>query len=466
MKENLDISICRKIHNDILMTIDISLDQISEHMELYNINSSLKNVTIDHSIALTIAYMYDKFQIQNISNYLTAVNHHNLPVYIIDDNYRSELIMHINTYIDRNKSLDSRKVFIIDNTHAGRYELFYTSLIFTLKFIFNNHIDDSVKNQFEEYILENYHPIINNAILLTLCYESDSNNQDMCKKLLIESNHDYSNNINYQYRLEQEFTRNTKKIIHDFSNSYIEKQTDKIIQEDTDIILALSKTLNAVKDSIEEIYTFNDYKENPLSVYIYNEYKDIFSNLKDKIYNSKKRTKLLLSMKQSRMNYILKNDGEYLYPFLYDFLVIRFSLLIKTAVNNELLHNQRAREEERIKTDEEHHKPSSNENYLSKELTKLIACIPDEYINKMYIDDKYMKNNYDSFSKTPTKFLVKYYCQILNTDYKYVAQTISRLLFDLPRYNSTYFYEPKYLIDKKLEIDDTDNFRILSINII
>lgn len=166
------------------------------------------------------------------------------------------------------------------------------------------------------------------------------------------------------------------------------------------------------------------------------------------------------------MNYILKHDDKYIYPFLYDFLVIRFSLLTKFAVNNELFHNQRAREEERIKTDEAHHEPHSNENYESKELTKLIICIPDEYINKMVIDDNYMQNNYDDFSKRTTKFLVKYYCQILNTEYKYVAQTISRLLFDLPNYNSTYFYESKDIASKSLKIDDTDNFRILSPNII
>lgn len=466
MQEKIDISICRKNHNDILMTIDISLDQMSEHMELYNINSSLKNVVIDHSIALTIAYLYEKFQIQNISNYLTAVNLHNLPVYIIDENYRNELIIYIDTYINKSKSLDTRKVFIIDNTHLGRYELFYKSMIFALKFIFNNHIDDSTKNQFEAYILENYSQIVNIAILLTLCYESDSRNQDMCKKLLTTDNNDYSNNINYKYSLEKEFNKNAKEIIHIFSKSYIEKETDEIIQGDKDIILALSETLNAVKHSIEEIYAFNNHKENPLCVYIYNEYKDIFSNFKDKIYNSSKRTKLLLSMKKSNMNFILKHEGTYIYPFLYDFLVIRFSLLIRTALKNKQLNNPRERERERIKTDEAHYKPSSNENYLSKELSKLIAFLPDEYIHTKHINNQYIKHEYDNFSKTPTKFLVKYYSQILNTNYTSVAQVISKFLFDLPKYNETYFYESKDIKCKKLEIEDHDDFRILSINII
>lgn len=466
MKENLDISICRKNYNDILMTIDISLDQISEHIELYNINTPLKNIIIDHSIALTIAYLYEKFQIQNISDYLTAVNLHNLPLYIIDDNYRDELIIYINTYIDRSRSIDNGKIFIIDNTHLARYELFYKSLIFTLKFIFNKHIDDSSKNQFEEYVLENYNQVINTSVVLTLCYESDSNDHAMCRRLLTKDNHDYSNNTDYKYRLEKEFNCNAKRIINEFSTSYVHKKTDETFQEDQDIISALSETLNVIEQAIEEIYVFYANKKNSMCVYIHNEYKDISSNFKSKIYNSKKRTKLLLSMQQSGMNYILKNDGKYIYPFLYDFLVIRFSLLIKFAVNNELFYNQKSREEEKIRANESYDAPYSDENYLSKELTKLISCIPDEYINKMVVNDNYMQNNYDDFSKKPTKFLVKYYCQILNTDYKYVAQTISRLLFDLPVYNTTYFYEAKHIKNKRLEIDDADNFRILSINII
>ena len=463
MKENLDISICRKNHNDILMTIDISLDQVSKYMELYNIDTPLKDMIIDHSIALTIAYLYEKFQIQNISNYLTAVNLHNLPLYSIEDNYRCELITYINTYIDRNKSLDNRKVFIIDKTHLARYELFYKSLIFTLKFIFNNHIDESTKNEFEEYVLDNYDQIINNSILLTLCYESDTNDQDMCRRLLTKDNQDYSN---YKYRLEKEFNSNAKRIINEFSTSYINKKTDETFHQDQAIISALSETLHAIEEAIEKVYMFYTHKKNSMCTYIYNEYKVMSSNFESKIYNSKKRTKLLEIMQKSKMNYILKHDDKYIYPFLYDFLVMRFSLLMKFAANNELFHNQRAREEERIRTAEAYHEPYSNENYEFKELTKLIACIPDEYINKMVIDDNYMQNNYDDFSKRPTKFLVKYYCQILNTEYKYVAQTISRLLFDLPRYNSTYFYEAKDIASRSFKIDDADNFRILSPNII
>lgn len=290
----------------------------------------------------------------------------------------------------------------------------------------------------------------------------------MCKKLLTKDNNDYSNNINYKYRLEKEFNKNAKQIIHVFSKSYIEKETDQSIKKDTDIILALLETLNAIKHSIEEIYAFNSHKENPLCVYIYNEYKNIFSNFKDKIYNSSKRTKLLLSMQKSNMNFILKYEGKYIYPFLYNFLVIRFSLLIRTALHNEQFNNPREREKERIKTDEAHHEPSSNENYLSKELSKLIAFLPDEYLNAKHINNQYIKNEYDNFSKTPTKFLVKYYSQILNTNYTSVAQVISKFLFNLPQYNKTYFYESKDIECQKLEIttNDNDNFRILSINII
>jgi len=476
LKENIEIEILDKHYDKIKEMLGSFISVYDKDYDFILISESKKNWIINHAISYAIAIKYDEYNVDSFDECFVSTEINDKEPYSIPKAFRNKLLNLINEIIEDFKAFEKSKIFQIwPDKHRGRGDLLHKSILFIIKLHFHKETEfqstlpvklKSMVKPTEEVLPINiklhYDSIINQAIQFSLCYESNPQDFTMCRKILLE---DASNYNNYDYRLEKPVNKIMKKTVDDFLDDFLNKKTDQYFTKEEDTYLTLSRTLESIKMSIQDIYEYTIHKNNPLCNIIYNEYKKIFSNFEIKINTPKKRVKLLDVIQKSKMNYISKHNGTYIYPFIYDLLVIRFSMLLKTALHNEQLNKAHLLAKEINETKYKFHDKDSNENYFFNELLILAEELPEEYINKDYVDQNYLETEYDKFSKYSTKLIVKQYSQILDIEYKAVALVASRLIFDFPQYNSTYFYLSKHLVAKPLTID-SDYFRALSLNVI
>jgi hypothetical protein len=212
---------------------------------------------------------------------------------------------------------------------------------------------------------------------------------------------------------------------------------------------ALLNTIELAKIAAADIFKFDSYENCQKCKEIRQVYAELFKNSKKRVTDPAKLKNFKIALQKAKLNFVSKHTtGKYIYPLLYDLIVMTFSFSIKSELykshiekTNILAKSILDRKYSYIDTD-------SDENYLFEDLLQLIEMLPDEFKK---VD--------------PALLIIKHYSEILEVDYKVISTVLRQLRFERADDNKAIYAFPKALKNTRLSIDD-DHFRILSLEII
>ena len=447
----------------------LSLDDIYEHAEtifivlgkwlgmienevgLLNLTEELQNWIIDKSVKYAIAIDCDDMSFEDC---FKSKEINNLPAYIVPDTFRDKANDRINTLIESYKQKDGTKIFHIDPANnLGRLSLLEKTIKYQIKLLHKEYLKNVNDPNlpiglsfmpFEKEIDFKFDTIINNAIKYIICLENKDTDSEMRSELMSK---DYAGKDGYRYCLEKHVNNIIESSVENFLNTYLKKETDLTGMSFEDSRDALLRTIDNAENDINEIFSYELYSKNKECILIHNNYLALFEQSKQRISVNATLKPFRNMLKKAKMNYVMKHKEEYIYPFVYDLLIIDFLLLMKTTVYKEELTSPRsmARKINEFKntffTDK-----SFDENYFHEEFLQLADILPENF------------NNY-------TGLIIKHYSEILDTNYNHIASVLRQLRFAVADGNKGIYKITKDLKTIDLSIDE-DHFRLLSLDII
>lgn len=424
---------------------EVSLQDFQQNIEI-------RNYIIDKAIVFAIAIESDEYDVSSFNDCCTSKEIDYISPYNIPDEFRNIVNDSIDKCISEHMQKNNKKTFFLDYpNNIGRLTQLEKAIKYQIKIKYKEHVDfdnnlpyGASLMPFETQLdfnssIDNF---INFAIKYIICQENDDTNSDMCKKFYSK---EYSGKDQYEYRLETHMQVIVEKNIKDFIFTYINKETDTNILDFNDSKHALLRTVNHAKDSIDAIFK-KKYSENEDCIAIYEDYILLFEQSKNRINSTATLRQFKNILTKAKMNYIMKYEDEYIYPFIYDLLVIRFSLLMNVTVYSKELNNS----SDMVKTINEFNRmridKSNDENYLHQQFLELVEILPKDF-------------------KDYTSFIIAHYSQVLGVEYNYVASVLRQLRFAVADDNKGMYKIPKYLKNKKIDVDG-DYFRLLSLDVI
>jgi len=454
MKEKLDFDFLFENAEQIGKNISYFLGMFEKEDVLTIIDEERKDWIIDKSIIYFIAIKYNEYNVKTFEQCATSEEINNKQAYIIPIEFRNMTKDIMNSLILNHCQNEEVKIFEIDSiNNKGRLKLLEDTVIYQIKLLHKEYIINKKKfdnlptglslSSFESEIKFKLDTIINNSIKYILCYENSDYDKDMCKELFSKC---YKGTDNFKYRLRKHAKENIQKYINNFLVTYLKKETDvngMTFQESRN---TLQRTLDKARYYIDEIYSHDIYFKDKQCALIHKDYIKLFENAQSKINRSTTFRALKTMIKKSKMNYIMIQNEGYIYPFIFDLLVMSFSLLLKTAIYQNELNNSKSMAKTINSFNNLNVDKNIDANYLHQEFLRLVELLPENF------------NDYNVI-------IIKHYSEILNVDYNNIASVFRQLKFPVPDHNKGAFKIPKYLKNKFLSIDE-DHFRCLSLNII
>lgn len=428
-----------------LIERETSLQRFKQDIEI-------RDYIIDKAIIYAIAIESDDYDVSSFNDCCTSKEIGYIPAYNIPDEFRNILNDSIDKCISEHMQRNNKKTFLIDYpNNIGRLTQLEKAIKYQIKLKYKEHIDfgnnlpyGATLMPFETQL--DFNSCIDNfidfGIKYIICQENDDTNSNMCKEFYSK---EHSGKDQYQYRLETHMQAIVEKNIKDFIFTYINKETDINILDFNDSKNALLRTVNHAKNSIDAIFK-KIYSDNEDCIEIYKDYILLFEQSKNRINSTATLREFKKILTKAKMNYIMKYKDEYIYPFIYDLLVMRFSILMTTAVYGKELNNA----SDMAKTINEFNRmrvnKSNDENYLHQQFLELVEILPKNF------------NDY-------TSLIIAHYSEVLGVEYNCVASVLRQLRFAVADNNKGMYKMPKYLKNKKISIDE-DYFRLLSLDII
>ena len=287
----------------------------------------------------------------------------------------------------------------------------------------------------EEQVLSSIDNIIGASIVRLICYEGENNNSDMCKDVKAKG---YCPEYDHLYKLANEEEKLMKKEIFNFIDLYKNLLRDKDIENEIydEAQTALRNTLREADKSIDNIINvkFSDQADKKICMNIKNQY-DILNTIGLSKVMGKGKTKLTplkKALETANMNYVIDLGDGYIYPFLYDLIIMSFSLRLSVAI-----YNKPVRESSSLATMvlEMHSSPidkNTTTYYLYIELLRLIEGLPEEIkeFNNFLEDDIEKEQKDDVAYIHPTTILIiKHYSEVLKVPCEEVLSVFHQLAF-------------------------------------
>lgn len=419
-----------------------------------------KNIIFNSLICLKIIQSQDN-DINTILDCLNSEEINDVEINILSD-VPNSIILQLFDYIEIS-SKGMKEYFYIEDNQFGRYDLFFKSLIYQIKLHYPDHLESnqsSIFNEpdfksfikpvsFEKRIELIYDKIVNDSILFCKCYEADNKDDEMCRDIL---HRDVKNSYKYLHHLEPSVDNQLKQEIKLFVNTYSNKKFDTEEFEKKSLFqksrIALFNTLEFAKKTINDLLENEPCLNSKECLSVFNIYKELFENSKDKFKSSRKTSAFLQELRKTKMNYIMIYRDEYIYPFLYDLIVMSFIYTV-TYKNYEKEFNNIQSFAKKV-NDHKHKylQRSSDSNYHYNEFTRCIELIPEEY---KILD--------------PSTILIKHYSEILDCEYNSIVNVMRQLRFEFSHLKQPTYNLPSHLINDKLDFDH-DYFRKLSLYVI
>lgn len=453
-QEELDLDFLLENFEEIGKNISYFLGIFEKEDMLSLIDEKIKDLIIDKSIVFAISIKYDDYNVNSFEECFDSQEIKDRQNYIIPLGFRNAIKDKINFTIFNYCQNEKMKIFEINysNNH-GRLKLLEDSIIYQIKLLYKNYQINKKEFSnfpaglslapFEDEVDLKLDTIIHNSIKYILCYENSDRDKEMCKKLTFES---YQYNNIFEYRLRKHVKENIVKYVNNFLSVYLKGETDDDRMSFSESKNTLLRTINLAKSYIYEIYSNDVYFQNKQCALIYQTYVKLFDNAERKMSKSATFKSLKIMIKKANMNYIMMQNEGYVYPFIFDLLVISFSLSLKTVVYKKELNNSKSMAKTINFFNTLNIDKDIDENYSHKEFLRLVELLPEDF------------NDYDVL-------IIKHYSEILNVDYNNIASVLRQLRFPVPDHNKGAYKIPKYLKNKLLSIDE-DYFRCLSLNII
>ena len=171
--------------------------------------------------------------------------------------------------------------------------------------------------------------------------------------------------------------------------------------------------------------------------HIKNEYSKLVNISKSKVIGDdvhRKFNALKIALEDAKMNYVIKVDGKYIYPFLYDLILMSFSLRLTVAIHHTQFTSSCALANEVDRVEDLYMEEDVTDYYLYKELIRLIRKIPGEAKElKNFLEN--MQENYESINDLQyihptTLLLIKHYSEVLNVECKKILSVFHQLSFE------------------------------------
>jgi len=242
------------------------------------------------------------------------------------------------------------------------------------------------------------------------------------------------------YRLESNFQVKMQQEIKEFIKSYTTTIYDDDIKNSIfdESKTALHYTLQLVNQDIKELidYRYKEYMDNKICNHIINEYNKLIKNSISKVNAIDSHSKLdalKIALKSANMNYIIKINEKYFYPFLYDLIIMSFSLRMSIAVHYAKFMKPSALADEVDRIESSYLEEDITDYYLYKELIKLIKGIPEEAKElKNFLEN--LEEDHESINDLKyihptTILLIKHYSEVLGVECKKVLSVFHQLVF-------------------------------------
>jgi len=412
----------------------------------------IKNYIIDKAITYAIAIKSDDYDVSTFNDCFESKEIGYSPGYNIPAEFRNILNDSIDKCISEHMEKNNTKTFFIDYANnIGRLTQLEKAIKYLIKLRYKEHVeldnnlpDGLILKPFEVQLDFNssVNYFIDFAIRYIICQENDDRDSDMCKEFCKK---DYIKKDKYKYHLEKHLQEIVEKNISDFIYTYVNKETDVNILEFHDSKDALLRTINHAKDSIDGIFK-EIYSENKDCLAIYKDYLLLFEQSKKRIKYTPTLNPFKTMLTKAKMNYIMKYKDEYIYPFIYDLLVMRFSILMTVTVYNKELNNPSCMAKTTNEFSRMRINKSDDENYLHQQFLELAEILPKDF------------NHY-------TEFIIAHYSQVLGSEYKYIAGVLRQLRFSSGEKRERMYEITAYLQNNKISVDE-DYFRLLSLDVI
>lgn len=209
---------------------------------------------------------------------------------------------------------------------------------------------------------------------------------------------------------------------------------------------ALVNTIIEAEKAIDEIFHFEAYDDCQKCRQIRQEYADLFKNSIERVTNPEKLKNFKVALEKAKLNYVSKYKDRYIYPFIYDLIVISFSFSIKSELYK--MHIEKPRilvksigEMKKIDID-------SDKSYLFEDLLRLIDALPDEFKNV-----------------NPALLIIKHYSEILAVDYMSIVNVLKQLRVKEAGKGTSLYYFSQSLKNIRLSFDN-EHFRALSLEVL
>lgn len=525
MSESVDRDFIHNNRELVAMMVSNWLGFLSNEFELATaMNQEMKTFIIDKGIIYASVVASGEADVLSFDECFSSVEINEVPSFVIPSEVRKNLENEIDEVISQDLENEKEELFIINpDEHLGRKEFLYKYVVYQIKLMHKQYMAEQKVElpiglrhlAFEDIVRFSYNDIINRAIQFSLCHEANNKDQEMCRKILVES---ALNSKQFHYRLEKHGGIELKKEIDNFLKTFESKKFDfdvfnidktikvllRIINKskkiDKDLkatlittvekseeiddvakepflktikkeiyevtgakeslvkkIKALSRdefqssllnTIEEVEKAIDIIFDFDKYKDSQKCREIRREYRNLLENAKERVTNPAKLKNFKVVLRKAKLNYVSKYEDQYIYPFVYDLIVMSFSFSIKSELYKPQIEKINIMQKSTNEMTYKYIDTDSDENYLFKDLQQLIEVLPDEFKN---VD--------------PALLIIKHYSEILEVDYEAIANVLKQLKVKKADDGKRIYALPMKLKDIRLSIDD-DHFRGLSLNII
>jgi len=145
-----------------------------------------------------------------------------------------------------------------------------------------------------------------------------------------------------------------------------------------------------------------------------------------------KLTSLKKALENANMNYVIDLGDGYIYPFVYDLIIMSFSLRLSVAIYNKPVMEPSSLAKIVLEMEASPIEKNTTTYYLYKELLRLIEGLPEKIkkFNNFLENDKEKKQKGDVDYIHPTTILViKHYSEVLEVECKKVLSVFHQLAF-------------------------------------
>lgn len=449
--KNISIDILENHYEEIIHGLNELFNIYRVEFGMLRVKDVYSDVIIDKAIIYAISIKYDEYNVSNFGECFVSKEINDEEKYIIPDIFRDKLKKKIDFTIE-DFAKKNKNIFLFDvNRNIGQLRILENFIIYQLKLeykknkdleidIANHSFSEFIKPLFKESIELRKDTYISNAIKYLIWYERNDSNIEICTEWLSDND-----NGKDKFMLEDANKNIIYKQIDSFLNIYLNKKTDVDLEGDEQKE-ALLKTLEYAKEEINNIFEYSVYNTNENCNKLYKKNVDFFKKSEERITNSSKLSKFKIALEKAKMNYIMEYKGNNIYPFIFDLIVMRFSLIMMSVAYEEELKSVQLMIQKINKHEYKFIDKSRDEQYIHQDFKQIVEVLPKDY-------------------EDMTILLIKHYSEILEVEYDYVATVLRQLHFDTASKNKGEYKLPEFLINKDLFIEH-DYFRMLSNSII